>query len=290
MELKQLHYFITIAQEGTISAAARKLYMSQPPLSQQLHLLEKELNCTLFERTSRHMILTPPGKLLFEKAKLLLNMASVTEDEILSYGQQVNGTIRIGIVSSLATCPIMNRISDFALIHPNITIEIYESNTYQLLERLNARTIHFGIVRTPFAQSKFVEDFLQQGRLLAVGHREFFDETKEEISLSELAEQKLIIYRRWENVIKDTFKQQDLVPRICCITDDARTASVFANNGLGVALLPESALTTNSELVTRNIADNPWKTDIKLLYDENTYLPKCTKLLLDCILKNETDE
>lgn len=285
MELKQLHYFVTIAEEGTISAAAKKLYMSQPPLSQQLHLLEKELDCVLFERTSRHMILTPPGRLLFEKAKLILNMAAVTEDEIMSYDNTDNGTVRIGIVSSLTTSYIMNIISEFALEHPHVNLEIFESNTYQLLERLTAKTIHFGIVRTPFIQSRFIERPLQQSHLVAVGRKDIFNYKDDIISLHELTKQELIIYRRWENVIKEKFRLNGLVPDFRCITDDARTASLFAHKGIGVALLPESAvLAKDPELTICNIENNPWNTNIELLYDEKSYIPKCTKLLLDYIV------
>lgn len=74
MDLKQLKYFVTVAEEGTISAAAKKLFMSQPPLSIQMKLLEQELGCPLFERGQKHIRLTDTGKLLYDRAQNILKM------------------------------------------------------------------------------------------------------------------------------------------------------------------------------------------------------------------------
>ena len=65
MELKHLRNFVVIANEGNISGAARRLHMAQPPLSTQMHQLEKELGCTLFERGARSITLTEEGRLLY---------------------------------------------------------------------------------------------------------------------------------------------------------------------------------------------------------------------------------
>ena len=81
MDLKQLRYFTTVAEEGTISAAAKKLFMSQPPLSTQMKLLEQELGCSLFVRGQKHIRLTETGRLLYDRAQTLLRMeASMRHD------------------------------------------------------------------------------------------------------------------------------------------------------------------------------------------------------------------
>ena len=75
MELKQLAYFKAVADEGTISGAARKLNMSQPPLSSQMHFLEQELGCVLFERGSRKIRLTEAGRMFYERVCAMLDLA-----------------------------------------------------------------------------------------------------------------------------------------------------------------------------------------------------------------------
>ena len=84
MELRQLHYFVTIVNEGNISQAAKRLHISQPPLSHQMKLLEEELGVTLFERGSRRIRLTLPGKALYEKALAILDLSALAKTEIIN--------------------------------------------------------------------------------------------------------------------------------------------------------------------------------------------------------------
>lgn len=82
MDIRQLRYFLTIAEEGNITAAAKKLNISQPPLSKQLKLLEEELGVTLFNRTSRNLELTDAGILLQNKSSQLLELYKSTINEM----------------------------------------------------------------------------------------------------------------------------------------------------------------------------------------------------------------
>ena len=101
MELRQLTYFTAIAQAGTITAAAQKLHMSQPPLSLQLQKLEDELGCPLFERDTRHLHLTPAGELFYERAQAILQQCADLKREMADLQAGGRGLLRIGVVSSL---------------------------------------------------------------------------------------------------------------------------------------------------------------------------------------------
>ncbi|MDD6032428.1 MAG: LysR family transcriptional regulator, partial [Oscillospiraceae bacterium] len=95
MDLKQLSYFVTVVQEGSISAAARRLYLSQPPLSAQMKALEEEFGCVLFERGARKIQLTQAGRLLYDRATALLEMSEMTRREMLDYQRGSEGTLRL---------------------------------------------------------------------------------------------------------------------------------------------------------------------------------------------------
>ena len=108
MELRQLAYFVAIAQSGTITAAAQKLHMSQPPLSLQLQKLEEELGCPLFERDTRHLRMTPAGELFYERAQGILQQCADLKREMADLQAGGRGLLRIGSVSSLNT-PLLPR-------------------------------------------------------------------------------------------------------------------------------------------------------------------------------------
>lgn len=286
MDLKRLYYFVTVVNEGTISHAAKKLHMSQPPLSTQMRLLEKELSCVLFERGSRQIHLTEAGKLLYERALTMLELSSQTKKELLNYQNGTSGTLRLGVISSVS-CTLLNQwIKSFHYEHPEIHFELFEGNTYQLLEQLKANILELAVVRTPFHSAPFECTFLQEEPMLAVGHRLYFDDLKEhEISLLQLYQKPLILYRRWEAIVSELFQQHGLHPHIFCKNDDARTTVYWADAGLGIGIIPASALkmVRNPDTVCKEIHDKQLHSKISVIHNKNGYLSPIAKEFLDFI-------
>ena len=91
MDLRQLRYFVTVAEEKNITAAAKKLYISQPPLSTQLHQLEQELGCVLFERGPRRIQLTEAGRMLYNRATAILQLTEQAQMELRDYTGSIVG-------------------------------------------------------------------------------------------------------------------------------------------------------------------------------------------------------
>ncbi len=104
MDLKQLRYFTTVAEEGTISAAAKKLFMSQPPLSTQMKLLEQELGCSLFERGQKHIRLTETGRLLYDRAQTLLRMEASMRQDVEACARTEKDPYRGSFVGDMYPC------------------------------------------------------------------------------------------------------------------------------------------------------------------------------------------
>ena len=305
MELRQLRYFITVVNEGNISLAARRLHLSQPPLSHQMKLLEEELGVTLFERGSRHIRLTLPGKAFYERALAILDLSELAKSEIVSLDQEIAGTIKLGIISSAAEFITSRFLAPFQKESPQVTLEVSESNTFHLLELLHMNQIDLAIVRTPFSRRALDCIALPPDPFIAAArppYLEAADRTGESgtdgapadtetpsgsggapvdaetlsgsggapadtetpsvsggalpgLSLAQFAASPLILYRRWEPLILNYFDEIAVQPRIACVTDDARTAILWAREGAGIALVPRSALylTRNPQLVCREI-------------------------------------
>lgn len=243
MTLKQLEYFTAIAEEGTFQAAAEKLHITQPPLSIQIRLLEEEIGAPLFLRGPRHTALTDAGRLLYSRASSLLKLEHNTEQEMKDYVAGNRGTLRLGMASSTVEDLLDQLILPFSQQYPGIRFELTESNTYHLLELLQANLIDVALIRTPFQTSDaFTIHELRQDHIAAAGSSSFF-RADSQLDFSMLAGMPLLIYRRWKNILDSTFSDKHLTPDYYCIADDARTCIAMAGKGLGVAIVPESALT-----------------------------------------------
>ena len=299
MELRQLSYFTTIVNEGNISQAAKKLNISQPPLSHQMKLLEEELGVTLFERGSRRIRLTPAGKTFYDRALAILDLSQAACTELTAQKQEIQGTIRLGIISSAIEFVTRNYLAPFRRSYPKAVFELYESNSYHLLDLLRSNQIDLAVIRTPFAKAGLEMQVLPPDPFLAIGRAEVWEqyqnqncrhslpidvpipdtapasvphkasqkELPRKLPLSALAHAPLILYRRWQPLILGYFEEQALEPHIVCTADDARTAILWASEGLGIALAPESALCSNTDpaLLRRTVTQPPIHSSICLV-------------------------
>ena len=174
MDIRQLLYFTTIAEEGSISAAAKKLHLSQPPLSYQMKLLEEELHLPLIERSARGIALTEAGRVLYKRAQGILELSELTRKEMLAMASGFTGTLHIGTVSSSGASLLGWRIPAFHQKYPQIGFAIHEGNTFELMEMLESGLIELAIVRTPFHNDQLNCLYLSPEPMIAAGAASFF--------------------------------------------------------------------------------------------------------------------
>ena len=283
MDLKQLSYFVKIVEEGSISGAAKKLFMSQPPLSSQMKLLEAELDCTLFERGSRTIRLTEAGETLYNYSRSLLQLSNVAKQETMNAAQHFNSVLRIGIVSSLIGSDALGWLCGFSKQYPGIHYEINEADTYHLLSQFETNAIHLALLRTPFHTDSLTCKKLFTDSLVAVGQESFFaDNRSSAITLDDLTKLPLIVYRRWEHLLRKEFEDKNLSANWFCINDDARTTLYFVEMGMGVGIIPQSAATLVQKkgIVCRPVKNCDIATDVVLAYN-STYLPECSRAFIE---------
>ena len=244
VDIRQLLYFTTIAEEGSISAAAKKLHLSQPPLSYQMKLLEEELHLPLIERSARGIALTEAGRVLYKRAQGILELSELTRKEMLAMASGFTGTLHIGTVSSSGASLLGWRIPAFHQKHPQIGFAIHEGNTFELMEMLESGLIELAIVRTPFHNDQLNCLYLSPEPMIAAGAASFFPAgmpSGQPISLELLGHAPVILYRRFEKILLSLCEQKGITPQVFCIADDARTTLMWAEAGLGVAVVPQSA-------------------------------------------------
>lgn len=242
MNIRQLQYFIAIAENGTISEAAKKLGISQPPLSTQLRLLEEEVGVQLVERGARKIQLTDAGKLLYQRANIMVSLADTTLKELQDFGKGARGTLRVGTISSCGPTLLSKELlPDFCVRFPEVSFEIHEGNTYELLELLQNDVIELAVVRTPFHDEGYMCAYLAGEPMIAVGKEDCLRGLPDgAIPLQSLEGLPFIYYRRMEKLLEDAFRRVGITPQVICKNDDARTSLMWAQAGMGVALVPQS--------------------------------------------------
>lgn len=281
MDLHQLEIFIAIVEEGTLSAAARRLHCSQPPLSYQLNNLEKELEVLLIQRGSRQCVCTEAGLKLYKRALQILELSRLAASELHQDNNKISGTLRLGVISSAVSILLNQKIDEFHQCYPKITFQLFEGNTFELLEELRKGLLDLAIVRTPFKED-VVKLHLQSEAMMAVSVEPITE--NETISVKELSEYPLILYRRFEKLVRTAFLNSECELKLACLNDDARTTYCWAEAGMGVGLVPASLLQMfdHDKLFVVPVDENSFYTQVVVTYKNYETLASPAK----CFLKH----
>lgn len=243
MDLRQLRYFVAIAEEGQVTAAARRLRISQPPLSHELAGLERELGVQLVRRGPRGVTLTEAGAVLYERARRILEMASAAQNEVSSVGRGLTGTLRLAVCPSAAGLAPGPRLRELAARFPDVTLEVREGDVPEVIELVTAGVCEVGVARTPFPSQGLRCRFAPAEPLVAVMPPALERGGELEVSLAELGGSPIVCDRRTADSLVSARGAQEGPLAVSCLVQDCRTVCSCAAGGLGVGLVPRSLLT-----------------------------------------------
>ena len=149
MELRHLRYFVAVAEELNFRRAAERLHVAQPAVSAQIKSLEGKLGVSLFERTTRSVLLTPAGRVFLDEARSVLSAAAQAEQSAHKAHHGIVGTLRLGVIAP-ATSPRLAKV--LRLFHqsfPGVQLALMELTSAEQLRRLRAGELDFGLLRPP---------------------------------------------------------------------------------------------------------------------------------------------
>ena len=138
IELRPLRQFVAVAEELHFGRAARRLHMTQPPLTQAIRGLEATLQVVLFERTRRSVALTPAGAVLLEQARRLLKAADELPRLVHAAAEGLSGRLRLAFVSSIAYGPLPEWLRGFREAHPDVSLQLREATLDVQLQAFDA--------------------------------------------------------------------------------------------------------------------------------------------------------
>lgn len=148
-DLGLYNIFCTVAKNGSLSKAAQELQVSQPAISQAMHKLEKNLDCKLFTRTSRGVVLTAEGELLFSYADKAVGLISAVEDKLYQVRHLQSGVLKLGASDTLCQSFLLPHLARFRHKLPNIQLQVVNRTTPQTIELLKAGKVDLAVVNLP---------------------------------------------------------------------------------------------------------------------------------------------
>jgi LysR family transcriptional regulator, salicylic acid-responsive activator of bsdBCD len=286
LDIRQLKYFVTIAEEGKITTAAKKLNIAQPPLSKQLKQMEEELGVILFDRDNKSLNLTLEGERLLLRAKELLNKFDETMVEVQELRKDASGILSVGSNLYCASL-ILSKVVDIREKNPGLTFKVWEGETIHLIKMLSKRQIEIAITNSPITEKSISQMTLESDPYVLVLPEKWTWSGSEQCRLEEIIDLPLILLRpnyglgAYGQIVHE-FQRLDLEPNILCECQDLIMLLGLVSSGFGATILPLSLLSLHSlgGLRVIQLKDQTLISEPKVIWRKNSYLSKAAKEFL----------
>ena len=261
MELRQLEYFVAVAEEANFTRAAERVHISQSGVSAQVRRLEQELGAKLIDRSARTATLTAAGRAALDHARAVLGAAQAVRQAVDDVAGVLRGRLDVGMVSGCTMTPLFDALAAFGGSHPGIEISLSEDNSDRLTQQVRAGDLDVALIgaagRTPDGLEALT---IVSERLVAAvpaGHP--LDRRGVTCTLAEVTAHPLVCMPRGTGVravLDAACAIHDVAPEIALVASAPDAVADLAQRGLGVAILSESmASAQDGRLRASAIAD-----------------------------------
>jgi LysR family transcriptional regulator, salicylic acid-responsive activator of bsdBCD len=287
LDIRQLRYFVAIAEEGKITTAAKRLNIAQPPLSKQLKQMEEELGVVLFDRDNKSLNLTLEGEKLLERAKEILNKFNETMVEVQELRKSASGTLSVG--SNLYCASLMlSKVIEIREKNPHLTFKVWEGETIHLIKMLSKREIEIAITNSPITQKNISRMELESDPYVLVLPEKWPWKGIDQARLKDIVDLPLMLLRPNYGLgaygqIVNEFQRLQLKPNILCECQDLIMLLGLVSSGFGATILPSSLLSLYSlgGLRVIHIDDQTLMSEPAVIWRKNSYLSKAAREFLD---------
>ncbi|AHC19400.1 MULTISPECIES: LysR family transcriptional regulator [Paenibacillus] len=283
MELRQLQYFMKVAQKEHVTQAAEELHVAQSAVSRQIHQLEEELGVNLFMQKGRNLQLTPVGQLFCKRVETIIKDLERAVLEVHEFLDPEGGEIRIGFPHSLGIHLIPTVVAEFRKRYPNVKFRFKQGMYPSLIRDVLAGEVDLAFV-SPFPdRHDHVEgDVVLTEELFAVLPPNHPLATAKHITLSQLKGEKFILFRDGYSlrpIVWQACLEAGFTPDIAFEGEETDTIRGLVAAGMGVSLLPEMALFQTNPLQPArvSIVDPEVTRTIGLIHRRDDKLPLVAK-------------
>ena len=244
MLLAQLTSFVEIARTGNLSRAAEALFVTQPALTSRLQVLERELGSELFVRTRRGMRLTEAGKAFLPFAVRSLETVAEGRRLVAEIAQGGAGELTIGAAPAVSTYVLPALLKEFHEAHPKVRLSVRTGHSEEVLELVLRGQVEVGLTRQ-LRHADIVSEPVYEDELVLVANRDHPFARRVVIRMEELASEELILFDRtssYHDLTNALFRAAGVEPAGVMELDNIDAAKKMVQQGLGVALLPQTAV------------------------------------------------
>ncbi|MGG2063242.1 LysR family transcriptional regulator [Bacillus sp. S14(2024)] len=278
MNIRQLRYFIAIVEERKISAAAERLHISQPPLSQHLKTMEDELGTKLIERSGKFLEVTEAGKALYKYALQMTQLMEEARMEVKEVGNGVSGRLTVGI-NTFSVAGLPELLHQFHKKYPKVTYKVHQNESSHLCQLVRDRIVELAIIRLPLELDDFstIHLYTEPFYFITSNKKHPFNH---QVMLADIQNHPLILPSTEglgiHYMILEAFSKAQLHPNIIAECSDISLLLDLVACNFGEAIVPETVIKQykNYNIQVFKITDTELSASMGLIWLKNHYLSK----------------
>ncbi|WP_214415897.1 LysR family transcriptional regulator [Sphaerisporangium fuscum] len=286
MELRQLEYFVAVAEERSFTRAAERVHISQSGVSAQIRQLERELGAELFDRSARAATLTVAGRAALEHARATLAAAAAVDQAVGEVTALIRGRLTVGMVIGCTVTPLFDALAAFHTAHPGVEITLLEDGSDRLVEQVRGGALDLALVGTATATPEGLEAMtIISDRLVAAVPRGHPLAARGRVTLGDLDGHPIVCMppgTGLRTVFDEACAARNLRPAIALEASAADAIADLAARGLGVAILGRSMAQRYDDRLTALIIDDAEAPGLLALIWRNTSSPAVREALRCC--------
>ncbi|WP_078410367.1 selenium metabolism-associated LysR family transcriptional regulator [Priestia abyssalis] len=294
MNQDALRTFVTVVEEKNFTKAGEKLRLSQPSVSLHIKNLEAEFQTKLFDRSPKHLHITPSGQLLYDRAKQIVELYEKTKQDLLEYHHQMKGTLKIGASFTIGEYVLPWLMAQFRSIYPHVDFEVTIGNTNQINEMVRLFQVDIGLIEGQARNEELAIEPFMEDEMVVVAPKNHPLISIENSSFHHLQDQNWIAREKGSGTREymDHFLRSHgiRVKGLITISSNQGVKEAVAS-GLGISLLSSSVVKRAVELEEINIIhmrENTLTRRFSAVYSERIQLKKTAEVFLHHI-KEESE-
>lgn len=292
MDTQHLHAFVAIAEQGSFSAAAEKLHLTQPAISKRIALLEDQLGTRLFDRVGRQVILTQAGKILLNKAQLILSEVAATRRAIADLRGEIQGQLSIATSHHVGLHYLPPVLREFSSLYSQVKLDLHFLDSEQAYDEILQGRYDLATITLSHGQGtlsleqdpRFQSYSIWHDQLHFVAAPEHPLAAKPHLQLADLTQHQAILpdlNTYTTKLVKNLFDQENLPLNINMVTNHLESIKMMLSIGLGWGVLPNRLI--DHQVQRLNVKHTALVRPLGIIHHKQRSLSNTAKAFIDLV-------
>ncbi|CAH0529830.1 LysR family transcriptional regulator [Vibrio hippocampi] len=288
MELRQLKYFVAVAEQGSISAASRQLNLAQPAISSSIKKLEADLNSVLFYRKERGVSLTVAGQEFMLHARQILQQTSDAKLAMQNLVGLDKGEVEIGMPSMVGSYYFPPILMAFKHQYPGLQLNIIDDGTRNIQQRLLNDDLELGVIADHYFTPELDGSKLVTEEIVVCMAEDHPLAQKERIEYQDFLAHELALFRKGyyhHSLIERISREENMIPKVSFSSNLLPLIKTIVRQGYAISPMWKVAIQDDDRIVTRRFA-KPFYIELSLAWKKDRYLSSANQAFRDFVLEH----